>query len=220
MDKQRLKIKLLSDTMIGSGDGFGAIIDSDVVYDEVGIPYIPARRVKGCLRDSALQVVERLNYAKVELYKKEDIEKIFGKKGSQFSVDIRFDNLFIPDYEKTKAVFNYMIKNKNDDFNIDSIIDSYTNIRRSTEIEDGITKEHSFRTVRVLNKEITFEGEIVFDKLDDKSTHLLALAALNLKRIGSKRTRGLGEIKCFIDNDELNKQAIDSISNYKAGGEN
>ena len=34
-----IELKLLSNTLIGSGEGFGAIIDTDVVFDETGIPY-------------------------------------------------------------------------------------------------------------------------------------------------------------------------------------
>lgn len=40
-------LELLSDTLIGSGEGWGATIDTDVVFDDFGLPYIPARRVKG-----------------------------------------------------------------------------------------------------------------------------------------------------------------------------
>jgi CRISPR-associated protein Csx10 len=220
MTQLKLKIELLSDTMIGSGDGYGAVIDSDVVYDEIGIPFIPARRIKGCLRDSALQVVERLNFANINLFSEDDVKNIFGKKGAKFSADIRFDNLFISDYEKTKAVFSFLIKNKKDDFSIDSIINSFTNIRRNTEIEKGIAKEHSLRTMRVLNKGISFEGDVAIDSSNDNSNFLIALAAMNLKRIGSKRTRGLGEIKCYIDDTSLNKKAIDFIELNAKGGAN
>ena len=43
----KITIKLLSDALINSGEGFGAIIDSDVVFDDIGLPYIPAKRIKG-----------------------------------------------------------------------------------------------------------------------------------------------------------------------------
>ena len=51
MMNHKINVKLKSDALIGSGEGFGAIIDTDVVFDEVGIPYIPGRRIKGCLKD-------------------------------------------------------------------------------------------------------------------------------------------------------------------------
>ena len=33
-----LKIKLLSDALVGSGESFGANIDSDIYFDDFGLP--------------------------------------------------------------------------------------------------------------------------------------------------------------------------------------
>ena len=54
----QIKIILKSDTLIGSGEGFGSIIDTDVVFDDLGIPYIPAKRVKGIMLESAEELNE------------------------------------------------------------------------------------------------------------------------------------------------------------------
>ena len=43
----RIKIKLLSDLCTCSGETYNSIVDMDVVYDENGIPYIPAKESKG-----------------------------------------------------------------------------------------------------------------------------------------------------------------------------
>ena len=53
----RIKIKLLSDLCTCSGETYNSIVDMDVVYDENGIPYIPAKRIKGCIREAALENV-------------------------------------------------------------------------------------------------------------------------------------------------------------------
>ena len=49
----KLTIKLLSDLCTYSGDTYNSVVDTDVVYDENGIPYIPAKRIKGCIREAA-----------------------------------------------------------------------------------------------------------------------------------------------------------------------
>ena len=54
----RLSMRLLTDAVPASGAGLAGIIDTDIVYDEHGIPYIPARRMKGVLRESALMLIE------------------------------------------------------------------------------------------------------------------------------------------------------------------
>ena len=50
------------------------MVDMDVVYDENGLPYIPAKRIKGCIREAALEMME------FGLIEREKYEKIFGKK--------------------------------------------------------------------------------------------------------------------------------------------
>ena len=49
----KLTIKLLSDSCTCSGETYNSMVDMDVVYDENGLPYIPAKRIKGCIREAA-----------------------------------------------------------------------------------------------------------------------------------------------------------------------
>ena len=51
--EQQLIITLKSDLCAGSGYSYAGIVDSDLCYDIYGIPYIPAKRLKGCLREAA-----------------------------------------------------------------------------------------------------------------------------------------------------------------------
>ena len=81
----KLNLKLLSDTLIGSGEGWGAIIDNDIVFDDFGLPYIPARRVKGCLRESALEVMEMFEQSGISFASRGDIGTLFGKPGQSES---------------------------------------------------------------------------------------------------------------------------------------
>ena len=55
----KITIKLLSDLCTCSGETYNSVVDMDVVYDENGIPYIPAKRIKGCIREAALEMKER-----------------------------------------------------------------------------------------------------------------------------------------------------------------
>jgi len=45
-----LEIKLLSATCPGSGEGWAGIVDTDIITDSSGLPFIPGRRIKGILR--------------------------------------------------------------------------------------------------------------------------------------------------------------------------
>ena len=45
----KIRIELLSDLCTYSGETYNSLVDMDVIYDEYGIPYIPAKRIKGCM---------------------------------------------------------------------------------------------------------------------------------------------------------------------------
>ena len=51
-----LKIVLQSDLCAGNGESIGNTIDTDVCMDAAGLPYIPARRLKGCLKQAAFDI--------------------------------------------------------------------------------------------------------------------------------------------------------------------
>lgn len=46
MKSYTIEIQLISDAIIGSGEGFGSLIDTDIVFDGLGVPIIPARRIR------------------------------------------------------------------------------------------------------------------------------------------------------------------------------
>ena len=69
MNNYKLVLELKSPTLIGSGSGFGAEIDTDIVFDELGLPYIPSKRIKGCLRDAIKEIEEMFSLAGVDLEK-------------------------------------------------------------------------------------------------------------------------------------------------------
>jgi len=205
-----LKIKTLSDTLIGSGEG-SAKIDIDVIFDEFGLPYIPSRRIKGILRNSAEEVCDILGIVDKSL-----IEQIFGSRG-KIQGKIRIEMFRIPEYkdlitELKAAKEDNLIRNL---INKDQIINYFTVIRQQTAIdENGVAQEHSLRTIRVIKPDFEFEGEIKeIVPLTDKEKALLYLSILNFRRIGTARNRGFGEIKCELEQIDIDnaKQAIDKI---------
>ena len=54
----KIWIELLSDLCVSTGESYNSYIDTDVVYDDYGMPYIPGKRIKGCIREAALELVE------------------------------------------------------------------------------------------------------------------------------------------------------------------
>jgi len=200
----QINITLLSDTLVGSGEGFGATIDTDIVFDEVGLPYIPAKRIKGCLRQSAEEVKEMFGQvADLEsLLTKLDIDDVFGKTGTQESAPVYFHNLTLPDYEDNYNWLDYFIQHKEYKQLVspEVILEYFTTLRQQTAIDEekGVAKEHSLRTSRVLQKGHTFIGELWLARPDDNIVKTLNLACRNLRYIGTKRNRGFGRVKCEL----------------------
>ncbi len=216
MKKIKMTIELLSDTLSGSGEGFGAVIDTDVQYDDCGIPYISTKRIKGSLRNSLNDLFDMpavRNAMNIDDETKDKrLEKYFGGKGAVQSSQFSISNFFIEDYEKVKPWFSYLKTQYPSIFSNEIILSSFTNIRRQTKIDDeGIAEDHSLRTSRVVNKDLSFVADITIENDDPEFEKYLALACANLKRIGLKRNRGLGEICCSLDGDLIPA----AISNFE-----
>ncbi len=203
--KERLKIwiQIKSPALIGSGEGFGTLIDSDIVFDDAGLPYIPAKRIKGCLRDSAKEVEEILKTAEISNPMK--IDAVFGKTGEKEPAVVFFSNLFIQEYEVNQTWLRYFMEH--DKFNKHitraSVQNHFTEIRQMTRIgKDGVASDHSLRSVRLIKKGEIFEGDVHITGSPDSNyliIQTLNLACMNFRRMGTNRNRGFGEISCTLD---------------------
>ena len=150
MDKI-LRIDLLSDLCSGSGDTYNSSIDTDIVYDDFGLPYIPAKRIKGCIRESLLELIE------FGVFDQRMMIDLFGNadKESSFSLsDARLEHY--SDY-----VHDLKIKGENRQF----VLDLFTYSRTQTAIdhETGTAKEDYLRTKRVLKRGLTFKALLSFN---------------------------------------------------------
>lgn len=193
----RIVITLNSDLCAASGSGFGNMIDTDIVMDHLGIPYIPGRRIKGCLRQSA----EDLRDYGCEQASQEAIERLFGNAegnagaltvGSAYLPKIEEIRKAILDAENTKVLKDVASPAK--------VPDLFTYVRGSTALENGKAKDGTLRFMRVVShyspmnpmEEMSFECEIQLD--DPKLEELLKLCCRATRHIGSSRNRGLGDV--------------------------
>jgi CRISPR-associated protein Csx10 len=225
MDTYLIKLTFKSDALPGSGEGFGSVIDQDIVFDDLGIPYVPAKRIKGLLRESYEEVCQVLNISSTVCL---DPILLFGKPGQDLESPVYFSNLFVEDYMKLKDTLKKLSLIYPLIFNQESIIEAFTYLRQQTAIDQitGTALPHSLRTIRVLKKGITFVGDLKIDKdilgknMNNNYINLiycLALACKNLKRMGTKRTRGFGELDCFLA-DSSGKDLTEGAITWLNGG--
>jgi tRNA-dihydrouridine synthase B len=221
-----VQITTKSPLMLGSGTGRGSFIDADITVDENGLPMFPGKRLKGLLKESAVEVLEMLEQSGMHgFFDKNIIEIVFGTSTSP--AGIKIGNLYLTDEQNTtypdiKRWLQYLIHENNHRFiNKEMVVNALTEIRQQTAInEDGYAEDNSLRTVRVLRIGKKFIGTIECSSKDLKEQIevLLALACSNLKHAGSGRNRGWGEIECrlyFGVKQDLVKHAIARLRNWK-----
>jgi CRISPR-associated protein Csx10 len=192
--KYKLIVTTRSYLLAGSGEG-SAMVDTDIVFHKNGFPYIPARRVKGLLKESAEEVLEILGKTEKEI----DIsmDTLFGKPGAATNTGkLVFANLYVEEWEEIKRELQANASS----WEAADIRGYYTTeIHQTTINEKGIAENGTLRNYRVLNPEKTFVAEIVInDNLSPKEEDILEKAALNLRYAGTRRNRGFGNIRCTI----------------------
>ena len=206
MKKYKLIIELLSDLCVANGGVYNSMLDTDVCYDAYGLPYIPGKRIKGCLRECALELQDwgeeelqvKKKYNPV-LRVEEDydpIEALFGKKGdSKNKSAIRISDARLEDDER---LLNEINAGDAILYHPQNVLGQYTYIRSQTSIdlETGVAKKNSLRTMRVINRGLKFIAKV--ESNDDVSYELLSDICTCLRNIGLARTRGLGEVKCEL----------------------
>ncbi len=199
MNEYKLQLKILTPALIGSGVGYGSNIDTDIVFDDAGVPFVPAKRIKGCLLDAANEADNMLTTAGIASGLV-SIKKAFGEPGAKVEAPLYFSNLYIEDYCRNSAWINYFLKSK--EYNLitqQRILKTFTEIRQQTKIDSGgVALDHSLRTSRVLRKGATFQGVVRITDDNEQIIDTLLLACLNFRRFGTCRNRGFGEVSCSL----------------------
>ena len=156
---------------LGSGVSAGAQMDSLVVKDENGLPYVPGKTIKGLLREN----VEILDASKAR--------DIFGFEGANIASSY-FSNATLDEATQEHLNNNPTLKKH--------LFDKVT----STAIdENGIADDKSLREIEVVVP-LTLSGTIECEEKE-----LIKQAALMIKQMGLNRNRGLGRCKVEVSDD-------------------
>lgn len=192
-----LRITLRSDLCVGSGYSYAGIIDSDICYNENGIPYIPGRRIKGCLKEAG------------EMIGLPQLDQLFGEAGYGRNQGILVGNAYPEGYGEQNRELTQLKSCKSpyaEYLTQQKVLEQYTRIKAQTEIErEGKTaSRNSLRYIRVVNqytegscgpKPMCFLADVEFDC--DREPMEKAVKAL--RHIGMERNRGLGSVECRLE---------------------
>ena len=205
-----IKVEILSQTSLGSGEGWGSFIDSDIVYDEYGLPIFPGRRLKGLLRESAEEVACMLEFSLTDSTFYQQIDSLFGRANQPSRLRVR--NLQVQGAEQARKWLQWGLEHYS--LPKELVLSSLCDIRTQTKIdENGVAEQGSLRKIRVINKGLVFEGELEIEDLEERDRLLMGCACLALKACGGKRNRGLGDIKCSLwhETRDLGQEALSAL---------
>lgn len=193
-------ITLLSDLCVSDGGVYNSSLDQDVCHDQFGFPYIPAKRIRGCLRECALELQDW----------GADIspDKMFGSKGNSVA-PIRISDALLKNYKDyAKNAHEFA---GNPIFNEQNILQHFSYIRSQTAVDykTGAAEDASLRTMRVVNKGLVFSSEVEVQspELLEDLTECCAV----FTHMGVSRTRGLGEVHVElrkVDTEEKKKVSV------------
>ncbi|MDO4467658.1 MAG: RAMP superfamily CRISPR-associated protein [Bacillota bacterium] len=190
--QKTLKITCKSDWIVGSGEGWGNIIDTDVVHDPYGFPFIPARRMKGLIREAFWEMQQ------FSLVDQDTIDAIFGNDSSNHYFVL--DNTYLENIEKLQEeVFNFSI-------NESTVLEHFTETRYQTKVdENGIAEENSLRSSRAIRKGTEFFANI---ELEEEYLDIFSKAIQFVSHAGVNRTRGFGEIKLELVDSKIVSSSV------------
>ena len=201
MEKYLIKIKLLTDTVFGSGYSVPGFVDSDVLYDDYGFPYINGKTLKGKLGEMATVFVNMTD----SVGELKEYNSIFQQKKDKLlevSHDYNHDKLKFSDCEMSKDVRTYF-KLYMQDAGIASnnILEALTHIETLTSIDydRGVAKKNSLRNYRIINNGLSFYSQIYSPTyLDEEEKIILASACSLLRHLGSYETKGKGHVETSL----------------------
>lgn len=192
MGKYRIKIVAKSSLQLSTNKS-DIMIDTEIVHDQYGMPYFPAKRFKGLLYESALEMAEISHESWMTI---SEIDNLFGLNNTESK--LRIENFYLPNYEQMCRDWQYLNNQYKGIFTKQNVLDLYTDIRFQTAIdrETGTAKSTSLYNMQVVDDGTEFEGNIELVEDTEKNLLILMLALKNLRFVGAKRNRGYGEIIC------------------------
>ena len=208
-----LEIKLESPLTSGAGEGRVGLVDQDIAFDDVGLPILPGRRLKGLWRDAYRDVVDAWQQCGQDTTSVEEIFGDSGKSPNDGDALIHITNAELQNTSSLKVWLEYLQHDKIRKLHADNVVQYYAIVRSQTAIErlTGSAKENTLRLTRTLGSGLVFRARVNFNGIapDTELLNALALGAASLKYMGTARTRGLGKVRCSFLEVDANGQEKD-----------
>lgn len=209
-----IHITLYSDFCSGNGYSYYGTIDSEAEHDTFGLPFIPARRLKGCLRECA----RLLRDSGLWEESTDPLNYLFGVSGDDSTKGIRIENAYISGYEQIEVGLKLLQENKEIKKYIspDEVLDLFSDVKAQTRMENGVADDNSLRFTRIIHQFSPFDKEnrlefIAKVEYPEGQEDKLKQICKALRHIGMNRNRGLGCVKCEFKAEDKAADTKDDI---------
>lgn len=201
--REMIQMELLSDAAFGRGEGTAGAVDVEVEHDELGLPFLNGKTLRGLLRDSWLSM--QCHFPELT----GAAHRVFGPTAScEDEAVLRIGDAVLGD--DVRAWVDAAENRKRHPVSLAMVLESLTDIRRQTSIsrKTGASDDKTLRTVRVIVRGLTFKASALWlEPPDPKDRQCLALALLATRHAGLSRNRGMGHVLLTLNGDlEQTKQ--------------
>jgi len=195
---QYIQVELLSDTCFSRGEGTAGVVDVEVEHDELGLPFLGGKTLRGLLRDSWLS----MQHCFPEL--KEAGERVFGTEADlEEKSTLRIGDAMVDDLTRrwVEAAENRELY----PISPEAVLKALTDIRRQTSEEriTGAPAETTLRSLRVVLRGLTLNAPLFWlqEQAGEDDLRCLAMSLLATRHAGLSRNRGRGHIRLTFDGD-------------------
>jgi len=192
---QFIQIELLSDAAFSRGEGMAGVVDVEVEHDELGLPFLGGKTLRGLLLDSWLSMQDHFP----EL--SPSAERIFGIEADFHECSILRIGDAVVDSETCKWIKTAEFRPKNR-ISPMAVLEALTDIRRQTSEErsTGAPAETTLRSVRVIIRDLKLQSPLYWlCDPTDADLCCLSLALLATRHAGLARNRGRGNVRLTLD---------------------
>ncbi|MDE0553613.1 MAG: RAMP superfamily CRISPR-associated protein, partial [Candidatus Poribacteria bacterium] len=211
-----LEIALKSPLTSAAGEGRVGLVDRDVAFDEMGLPILTGRRLKGLWREGYRDIADAWQQCGQTPTPVDQIFGIPGQGPDSGSASIYVANAELKEAPSLKEWLQYLQHHKIQKLHADDVVHHYANVRAQTSINrcTGSAAENTLRLTRTLKSNLVFYAPVRFvDAPNQALINALALGAVALQHMGTARTRGLGKVKCRLLELKQNGQPCDLTPN-------
>lgn len=204
MPSYQLRLTLLSDATFGRGDGVAGLVDAEVQHDDVGLPFLAGRTLKGLLGAECADIVYVLDSARPDQTDRwrATANRLFGRSGAglEGQAILHVGAARLPD-DLRRALRADVQHGR---LTPVEVLETVSALRRQTAMDAwGSPQENTLRTMRVILRGAVFGAPLDFatePTADDLA--LLAASVKALRRAGTGRNRGRGRVQAeLLDKD-------------------